>query len=111
LGTCAYGDFYVNAHLETCKTYYWKVTDKFGNEYTGEAESDGYRLPIDISELPDGLLNKYAGQFLVEVFEDIAREKRVPLLMSRYYDGVTFDVRQTNGNKDGLGVYNTQTFY
>lgn len=103
LGNCAYGAFYIVAPLTAGETYYWRITDKFGNMYTGSSISDGEHLPIDIDVLPEGLLNKYAGQFLVEVFSDVNYIKRVPLLMARYYDGVVFDVQNTTQNKDFLG--------
>jgi hypothetical protein len=104
LGTCPDGTIDLNVSLISGTTYYWKITDKFGNEYTGEAVATGTVLPITIADLPDGLLNVHAGQFLIELYKDEAFAIRVPLLFSKYYDGATFEVKHNTSNKSTLGA-------
>lgn len=104
LGTCPDDIIYINTPLTEGQTYYWKITDKFGNEYTGSAVATATQLPIDTSGLPTGLLNKHGGTKLVEVYMDAGYTIRRPLLMSKYYDGVTFDVRHNTSNDSDLGT-------
>lgn len=65
-----------DSHIEVISSivnfqnYWYKITDKFGNIYTGECTpsySNSTAFIIDPADLPDNLLNPYAGAFTLQV--------------------------------------------
>lgn len=65
------------------------ITDKFKKEYKtiGETEPNGLIL-IDLFDFPDGLLNPFAGNFLVTVYQE---GQLVPFIIDgTAYDGLMF---------------------
>lgn len=60
--------FVVDAGLIPETTYYYRITDKFGNKYSGsfETTNDG-RFTIDVDDFPQGLFTAYSGAFTLEV--------------------------------------------
>jgi hypothetical protein len=95
--------------LEPATTYKWVITDKFGKEYSGEAQTDGDgHFEIDVDDLPAGLLNQYGGEFKLEVFthEGIYGElqcQRVLIPMAKYYESIVIDVRGGTNPKTNIG--------
>jgi hypothetical protein len=111
LGTCPDDIIYVNTPLTVGTTYYWKITDKFGNEYTGSSTvTDATKLAIDASTLPEGLLSKHAGQMVIQVYRDEYYQILQPLLMSKYYEGVTFEVKHNTSDKSTLGAVKSDSW-
>jgi hypothetical protein len=49
-------------------TVYYRITDKFGNTYTGSGSLDGdLNLQLPLSDFPAGLFGPYSGAFKFEV--------------------------------------------
>lgn len=94
----------VNALLEPATEYKWVITDRLNNQYEGLAttESDGF-FAISLADLPDGFINKFAGQFKLEIFESTNECRKVNFLAAKYYDCITFDVTGGTNSKPNLG--------
>ena len=92
----------VNALLTPATPYQWVITDKFTNEYSGEAitNADGF-FDIEISALPDGFFTPFAGEYKLEVFEDNCR--KVDFKIAKFYDEIIFSVSAGTREKDNLG--------
>lgn len=57
----------VNGSLEQSTSYIWNIENK-GAKYSGEVTTDtSGKFTIDVTELPEGLLNPYAGTFELTV--------------------------------------------
>jgi hypothetical protein len=98
------GNVKINTEVDPYKEYFYRLTDKFNNVYEGAADvnPDGTLL-IPINDLPAGLLNPFAGSFNLEIFYDANGCERVPLLLARRYDCISFSVMGGNGKKDSIG--------
>lgn len=105
IGSCIPADGYltINTQLDPAQTYWYHFTDKFQNEYSGELspESDG-TLKIPIAQLPDGLLNQYAGDFMLSITADEQGCDTVPLLLAAKYDCIQLSVTGKN-SKSNIG--------
>ncbi len=97
----------VFAKLAPSTIYQWVITDKFDRQYAGvfETDADGF-WQIPVSELPEGLLNEYAGVFKLQVFDDpygINCNEPVTFTIAQTFDCISFNVRAGNRTKDNLG--------
>lgn len=93
----------VNAHLIPNTNYQWVITDKFHNEFAGSLTTDASgNFQIDVDDLPDSLLNSYAGIFTLQV-KALYTAAVVPLNMTQPYEEIVFDVRGGTLVKDNLG--------
>lgn len=99
----------VNAVLDPTTEYKWVIRDKFNKEYSGEVTTDAdghFEIPVD--ELPDGLLNQWGGEFILElwtntgIYGDIQCSK-VPIPIAKYYDSITFHVKGGTNEKSNIG--------
>lgn len=80
----------------------YRIIDKFSNQYSGQLVTDGYGgFIIPVEDLPDGLLNSYAGTFELQVLAD---GYPVRFLIAGYFDSIVFSVRRGTEIKDNLGV-------
>lgn len=92
----------VNALLIAARPYTWVITDKFGNEYSGESITDANGFfDIQVSSLPDGLLTPYSGSFKLEIYEDVCR--KAEFKMAKAYDSIEFTISGGTREKDNLG--------
>lgn len=67
--SCA-DEIIVNAGLTPSTLYYYVITDKFGNKYTNDVTTTlGGLMIIDTSELPEGLITPYSGDFTLEIYD------------------------------------------
>lgn len=82
----------------------WVITDKFGNKYQGElAENEeGYYIPL--TELPDGLLTQYSGDFTLQIFP-LGDQSCGPLnfKVMGQYDCIEFGITGGTFEKNNLG--------
>ncbi len=77
----------VNAGLEANKIYYVTITDKFGEQYKQQCTSDNNgSILLLISGLPSGSLNRYSGNWKIEVRKVLANCE--PELLQFCCDGV-----------------------
>ncbi len=105
--SCA-DEIIVDASLTADTDYKWVITDKFGKKYseTVETDTDGL-LTITVSDLPEGLLTEFAGDFTLEIFDttDVIQEFDYD---DTDYSCVTFSVFNATGdfsaNIPGLNV-------
>jgi hypothetical protein len=59
--------------LQANTTYYYVITDKFGNQYGKEVESDGDGyITIDANDFPKGYFMNFSGQFELKIYPDEA---------------------------------------
>ena len=59
----------INIDLTTVtNAHKWLLTDKHGNRYRGDVKADDGVYYIDVADLPNGLLNPFAGTFKVQFF-------------------------------------------
>lgn len=99
----------VYAILDPGTTYKWVIKDKFGKEYAGESLTDGDgHFQIPVSDLPDGLLNSYAGTFELEVWSTQGiygdlQCHHIPIPIASYYQKLQFEVRGGTNEKSNLG--------
>jgi hypothetical protein len=93
--------------LATASAYIWTVTNK-GAKYQGQATTDANGLfTISVADLPDGLLNPYAGPFILSVTANDAYQCSTSTWNdSAYcdpYDCIEFEVVNGSANKNTLG--------
>lgn len=83
--------------------YKWVITDKFDNKYEGNfvTDADGF-WEIPVSELPEGLLTQYSGNFKIEVFD--AEDTPVRFLIAQEYDCIDFEIKGGTLVKDQIGI-------
>lgn len=108
---CCYTDYLVKcpteltvyAKLKPSTNYTWVITDKFDNQYEGDAVTDlnGF-FTIPVEDLPAGLLTQYSGSFKLEV-KDAESCKPVNFKMAGEYDCINFHVKGGNHEKSNLG--------
>ena len=97
----------VTGTLEAGESYKWVLENK-GAKYSGDVTTDGNgNFTILVSELPNGLLNPYAGMFELTVVADDAYQCNSEVWNdSAYCDSYTcieFDVRNGEHVKNTLG--------
>lgn len=85
-------------------TYVAVFSDKFEAKRiaTATADVDG-TLEIDLTELPEGYLNQYAGDFELELFEDDTLCERIPIPIRATYDTIALTVKGGNTGKMTIG--------
>lgn len=95
----------LNALLTAGQTYKWTITNRLGNQYSGTSAADVYgtSLTIDLEDLPEGLINNYAGGFYLELFDTTDECKAISFKMTRYYEKVFFDMVAGSNIKNNLG--------
>lgn len=94
----------VNAHLTPATNYQWLIEDKFGKEYSGPLTTNAEgNFTIALADLPDGLLNPFAGTFKLQVLE-LYSAAPVELFMQAAYDAIFFDVKGGTRVKENLGI-------
>lgn len=60
--------FIVDGGLLPDTTYFYRVTDKFGNKYSGEVETDNEgKFSMTVADFPYGLFTAYSGSFTLEL--------------------------------------------
>ena len=93
----------INALLDPDTAYKYIITDKFSKEYEGEETTDDNGiLVIDTTDLPDGLLNAFAGSFQLKLYRPDTNQP-VLLKMAKYYDSIDFSVKSGTGTKASVG--------
>ena len=92
----------VYAQLEPLQDYRWIITDKFDAKYEGSITTDenGF-FDIATSDLPEHLLNSYAGNFLLQIQDTTC--KPIKFKVASEYQAISFSVKQGNYVKDFLG--------
>ncbi len=105
--SCGNATIDVVGKLAASTAYIWTITNK-GAKYQGEVttNSDG-GFTIDVADLPDGLLNPYAGVFTLTVTANDAYQCAASTWNeSAYcdsYDCIEFEVVNGSANKNTLG--------
>lgn len=94
----------INTILHSTANYKWVITDKFDQKYSGDviSNADG-GIVIQTSELPDGFLNNYAGDFKLEIQD--ATCKPIKFLIASEYDCIGFTVKGGTFVKDEIGCF------
>lgn len=105
--SCGNTQLFVIATLDADTAYKWVLTNK-GAKYSGDVTTDANgNFIIPVSELPDALLNPYAGPFVLTVLADDAYQcSTITWNDSAYCDSYTcieFEVLNGNFVKNTLG--------
>lgn len=104
--SCGIETIIVAATLAAETDYKWVLTNK-ESKYSGTATTDvDGKFTIPVADLPAGLLNPYAGEFILEVFTADDYCIRATWNDSAYctpYDCINFDVRNGGNAKNTLG--------
>lgn len=91
----------LNITLPVYGTYRWVITDKFGHKYQGVLAPD-YIIPVD--ELPAGLLTQYAGEMILQIFEDGEQDcGPEKFYVTGKYDCISFTITSGTYQKNNLG--------
>lgn len=92
----------VYAKLTPETAYRWIITDKFDAKYEGAftTDIDGF-FQIPLEDLPDHLLNEYAGNFLLQIQDDTC--KPIKFMVASEYQAINFSVKAGTYIKDHLG--------
>lgn len=100
---CIYDTLIINTRLTPGETYYWRVTDQFQQNYSGSvvAEADGV-LQIPIDELPEGLINQFAGSIRITIHEDLGCSS-IAIPLAKKYHCIDLEVRGGSEQKDTIG--------
>lgn len=62
-------DLLISLGLAADTEFTWSITDKFNTVYAGDVTTDGAgEFIIELDDLPPSLLNPFAGNFLLQVF-------------------------------------------
>ncbi len=106
--SCGLDTILVAATLEADAEYVWIITTPMGAKYSGEVttnENGNFTIPV--SALPDGLLNPYAGIFILTVQANDAYQcNSATWNDSAYCDSYTcisFEVKNGDHVKNTLG--------
>lgn len=77
----------VKGGLEASRAYYVTITDKFGEKYNQQCQSDSQgSILLSVAALPPGALNRHAGSFTIEARKVLANCE--PELFQFCCDGV-----------------------
>jgi hypothetical protein len=106
--SCGNETLLVAGTLPADSDYIWILTAPNGAKYSDEVTTDANgNFEIDVSTLPEGLLNPYAGLFTLEVVANDAYQcNEITWNDSAYCDSYTcisFDVRNGDHVKNTLG--------
>lgn len=106
--SCGNETIEVTATLAANADYIWVLTHPSGAKYSGNVTTDAYgHFTIDVSTLPQGLLNPYAGVFVLQVVADDAYQCNSSTWNdSAYcdsYDCINFEVVNGDNVKNTLG--------
>lgn len=94
----------VNAHLTPTTNYIALIKDKFDKVYSVAITTDiSGNFQIPIADLPDGLLNNFAGTFVLSVVQ-LYSNAPVDLKMMTSYEEIFFDIKGGTQEKDNLGI-------
>lgn len=95
----------IKAGLTPDTDYTAYVTDKFEHIYNIDFTTNGEGIGvIDLSELPEGLLNPHSGMFKIRVYDD-AYDFQDLTINETTYDCIEFDVRGGDFTKTYLGEF------
>lgn len=93
----------VNALLAPATQYKWVLEGRFG-AYSGYATTDGNGFfAIPITDLPDGLLSQYGGEFTLKITDATDQCRSASFKMAKYYDEICFHVKPGIYEKASLG--------
>ena len=71
--SCGNETIIVTGTLTANTAYKWVLTTPQGAKYSADVTTDNNgNFTITVADLPDGLLNPYAGDFTLEVFDNTA---------------------------------------
>lgn len=106
--SCGNETLFVAGTLPANSDYIWIITTSQGAKYSGDVTTDAQgHFEIDVATLPEGLLNPYAGNFILNVVADDAYQCNTETWNdSAYCDSYTcieFDVRNGEHVKATLG--------
>lgn len=92
----------VRTLLTPATTYRWIITDKFGKKYsnTAVANASGY-LVIPVTQLPEGMLTSYSGDFKMEIQDTVGKE--IVFKMVGEYTCIEFTVTGGSYEKSTIG--------
>lgn len=82
--------------------YRWVITDKNGNKYEGELVQGPDSFVIPVSDLPDGFLTQYSGDFKLEVLD--INSNPVAMQFKQQYLCADFSVKGGNLVKNNIGI-------
>lgn len=98
------GNIEVNANFPADTLLKWVVSDKFDNEYYGEATTDDNGvLLIPVDELPAGLLTSYGGTFFLQFFTGAYQCAKLNFVIGKQVDTIAFTIKAGNNQKPNLG--------
>ena len=93
----------INTVLTPGTTYYWKITDKFRNVYTGSVVADAEgRLTILVADLPAGIFTAYSGKFDLTIHSDLACGS-IEFPLTARYQCIEIEARAGNSTKNNIG--------
>lgn len=106
--SCGNETIEVTATLVENAAYIWVLTHPSGAKYSGNVTTDANgNFSIDVTTLPEGLLNPYAGVFVLQVVADDAYQCNSSTWNdSAYctaYDCINFEVVNGDHVKNTLG--------
>jgi len=81
--------------------FFFRLIDKSGREYDFTATTDGSgNFAIDKTQLPDDLINQFAGDFELQIFSDSGRTVLVSIIQNGTLYNCTLLVQQLSGSND-----------
>ena len=106
--SCGNETIIVAGTLAADTAYKWVLTTATGAKYSADVTTDANgNFTITVADLPNGLLNPYAGEFTLEILDNTAYQCGPALWNdSAYCDAyscISFDVRNGEHVKNSLG--------
>lgn len=95
----------VNAGLTPGDSYKWQITDKFGNVYQNTVVADVYtgEIVIASTDLPDGFLTAFNGDFKLQILDPLTNIA-VAMKLCAYYDCISVSIVGGNDVQETIGV-------
>lgn len=88
-------------------SYKWVITDQFGKRYSAIVVADANgALTIDADDLPDGFLNPFAGEFLLNVYD--AAGVPADIAICQVYNCVKVKITKNNGDTISTKIGNCE---
>jgi hypothetical protein len=85
--------------------YVLKITDKFNKAFYIDFSSVSGLATIDLTDLPAGLLTPYAGNFILEVFQDQETDQSEVLTICDVdYGGVMLTLQNSNSVPSSFSI-------
>ena len=82
IGDCL-DDINLSLGLTPSTLFFFRLIDKFGATYNFSQTTDGSGdFTLDRSQLPDGLINQFAGEFQLQIFSDSGRTELVNVVQN-----------------------------